>query len=142
MRILYFSLFLINSLSLQGAFLEVKINNISKEGILHLAVYDSKETFESDRGDKSGPQNGIVGGLIKLIEKGTFQETIVLPNGKYAIGLYIDSNENEKLDSNFFGMPTEQFGFSNNVLGRFGPPSFESASFEVKEYKKVTIDLR
>ena len=142
MRILYFSLFLINSLSLQGAFLEVKINNISKEGILHLAVYDSKETFESDRGDKSGPQNGIVGGLIKLIEKGTFLETIELPNGKYAIGLYIDSNENEKLDSNFFGMPTEQFGFSNNVLGRFGPPSFESASFEVKEYKKVTIDLR
>ena len=142
MRILYFSLFLINSLSLQGALLEVKINNVSNEGILHLAVYDSKETFESDRGDKSGPQNGIVGGVIKLIEKGTFLETIELPNGKYAIGLYIDSNENEKLDSNFFGMPTEQFGFSNNVLGRFGPPSFESASFEVKEYKKVTIDLR
>ena len=142
MRILYFSLFLINSLSLQGAFLEVKINNISKEGILHLAVYDSKETFESDRGDKSGPQNGIVGGLIKLIKKGTFLETIELPNGKYAIGLYIDSNENEKLDSNLFGMPTEQIGFSNNVLGRFGPPSFESASFELKEYKKVTIDLK
>lgn len=139
MRILYFSLFLINSLSLQGALLEVKINNISNEGILHLAVYDSKETFESDRGDKSGPQNGIVGGVIKLIEKGTFLETIELPNGKYAIGLYIDSNENEKLDSNFFGIPTEQFGFSNNVLGRFGPHLLSLHLLKLRNIRKLPL---
>ena len=39
--------------------------------------------------------------------------------------------KNEKLDTNFFGIPKEQFGFSNNAKGRFGPPSFESASFEL-----------
>lgn len=142
MRVLFCSIFLINSLNLQGALLEVQINNISDDGVLHLAVYDSKEVFESDRGDKPGPQKGIVGGIIKFIKKGTFQETIELPDGKYAIGLYIDSNKNEKLDSNFFGVPNEQYGFSNNALGRFGPPSFESASFQLNEYKKISIDLK
>ena len=102
MKVLFCSIFLINTLNLQGALLEVQINNISDDGVLHLAVYDSKEVFESDRGDKPGPQKGIVGGIIKFIKKGTFQETIELPDGKYAIGLYIDSNKNEKLDSNFF----------------------------------------
>ena len=25
----------------------------------------------------------------------------------------------------FFGLPKEQFGFSNNVIGLVGPPTFE-----------------
>jgi uncharacterized protein (DUF2141 family) len=39
-------------------------------------------------------------------------------------------------------VPNEQYGFSNNALGRFGPPSFESASFQLNEYKKISIDLK
>jgi uncharacterized protein (DUF2141 family) len=55
--------------------------------------------------------------------------------------LYVDSNKNEKLDTNFFGIPKEQFGFSNNAKGRFGPPSFESASFELDALKEISINL-
>ncbi len=47
MRVLFCSIFLINTINLQGALLEVQINNISDDGVLHLAVYDSKEVFES-----------------------------------------------------------------------------------------------
>ena len=28
---------------------------------------------------------------------------------------FVDSNGNKKLDKNFFGIPKEQYGFSNNV---------------------------
>ena len=71
------------------------------------------------------------------VYKGKFE----LPDGIYAIGLYVDSNKNEKLDTNFLGIPTEQFGFSNNAKGRFGPPSFESASFELDAFKEISINL-
>ena len=124
-----------------GDTLEIEINNIAKPGILHLGVYDSKKVFESDRGDKPGPQPGIVAGIVKKVSKGVFKEEIKVPSGTYAIGLYIDANENEKMDTNFFGIPKEQFGFSNDAKGSFGPPSFESASFEVNQSKKIVINL-
>ena len=121
--------------------LEIEINNIAKPGILHLGVYDSKKVFESDRGDKPGPQPGIVAGIVKKVFKGVFKEEIEVPSGTYAIGLYIDANENEKMDTNFLGIPKEQFGFSNDAKGSFGPPSFESASFELVKSKKIVINL-
>ena len=121
--------------------LEIEINNIAKPGILHLGVYDSKKVFESDRGDKPGPQPGIVAGIVKKVSKGVFKEEIKVPSGTYAIGLYIDANENEKMDTNFLGIPKEQFGFSNDAKGSFGPPSFESASFELVKSKKIVINL-
>ena len=128
-------------LPLNSDTLEIEINNITKSGILHLGVYDSKKVFESDRGDKPGPQPGIVTGIVKKVSKGVFKEEIEVPSGTYAIGLYIDANENEKMDTNFLGIPKEQFGFSNDAKGSFGPPSFESASFEVNQSKKIVINL-
>ncbi len=56
-----------------------------------------------------------------------------LPNGKYAIAAFADSNKNEYLDKNLIGQPTEPYGFSNNVRNLFGPPSFNKAAFEVND---------
>ena len=56
-----------------GDTLEIEINNIAKPGILHLGVYDSKKVFEFDRGDKPGPQPGIVAGIVKKVSKGVFK---------------------------------------------------------------------
>ena len=134
--------FLFNTFFINAALLEVEVDNILEEGILHLAIYDSKETFEADKGDKPGPQEGIVEGVIKFVKTGISSEKFELPNGIYAIGIYVDSNENNILDTNFFGMPKEQFGFSNNVFDRFGPPSFESASFQLDDYKKISVNLK
>ena len=39
------------------------------------------------------------------------------------------------------GIPKEQFGFSNNARGTFGPPSFESASFTLDSYHKLLMEL-
>ncbi|MEZ7831006.1 MAG: DUF2141 domain-containing protein [Gammaproteobacteria bacterium] len=129
------------SFQLRAATLDVEISGISKEGILHLAIYSSKEVFESDRGDRPGPQPGIVAGSIINVGTEFYKETFEIPAGTYVIGYYIDANENEKLDTNFIGIPKEQFGFSNNARGTFGPPSFESASFTLDSYHKLLMEL-
>ncbi|MBD3223321.1 MAG: DUF2141 domain-containing protein, partial [Caldithrix sp.] len=51
--------------------------------------------------------------------------------GSYAVSLIHDENENMELDSNWLGIPKEGIAFSNNVKGRFGPPSFNEAKFEL-----------
>ena len=122
--------------------LKVTVENIKREGVLYMAVYDDKDVFESDRGEKSEQRPGIVGGLIKAVEAGRAEGVIELREGTYAIGFYIDKNQNEKIDTNFLGIPKEQFGFSNDVMGKFGPPSFEAASFVHKDETELTMRAR
>ena len=122
--------------------LKVTVENIKREGVLYMAVYDDKDAFESDRGENSEQRPGIVGGLIKAVEAGRAEGVIELREGTYAIGFYIDKNQNEKIDTNFLGIPKEQFGFSNDVMGKFGPPSFEAASFVHKDETELTMRAR
>lgn len=67
-----------------------------------------------------------------------------LPAGTYAVSLYHDANSNKKLDTNFFGLPTEAYGFGNNARGIFGPPSFKNSSIEIEPGKitEVAIEVR
>ncbi len=141
MKYFYLILLVLCSFTLRAATLEVEITGVTKEGVLHLAIYSSKEAFESDRGDRPGPQPGIIAGSIKNIDTETYKETFDIPVGTYAVGYYIDANENEKLDTNFLGIPKEEYGFSNNVRGKFGPPSFESASFILGAYRKLLLEI-
>lgn len=59
-----------------------------------------------------------------------------LPYGTYAFSAFHDKNNNGKLDTNFLGIPTDPYAFSNNARGRFGPPSFEKAKFELNSSTK------
>jgi len=45
------------------------------------------------------------------------------------------------MDNNFFGVPKEQYGFSNNARALFGPPDFENAAFVLKGSASQSIDL-
>ena len=138
----YFSClsFILVSFQLSAATLEVEIQGVTEGGVLHLAIYNSKEVFELDRGDKPGPQPGIEAGVVEKIGKGTYKGSFEIPPGTFAIGIYIDENENEKLDTNFFGIPKEQYGFSNNPKA-FGIPKFEAAAFVIDTYKKIQTKL-
>ncbi|MEC8002307.1 MAG: DUF2141 domain-containing protein [Pseudomonadota bacterium] len=48
---------------------------------------------------------------------------------------------NNKMDNNFFGIPKEQYGFSNNASAFLGPPVFEAAAFELNGVATQSIDL-
>ena len=121
--------------------LVVRVNNIKEAGEIHIAIYDSAEAFEADRGEKGGAAPGITQGTIEMVEPGSVTYRYELPPGTYAIGIFHDANLNNRLDNYFFGVPREQYGFSNNARGFMGPPSFEDAAFSVEGKTEISIGL-
>ncbi len=67
-----------------------------------------------------------------------------LLSGNYAIAILHDENDDSKMNKNFFGLPKEGYGFSNNVMGAFGPPPFSKASvqYNSNEKKNISISVR
>lgn len=66
-----------------------------------------------------------------------------VPAGTWAVLSYQDENDNGKLDRNVVGIPKENYGFSRDARGSFGPPSFEEAAFAVNgETASAVIKLR
>ena len=47
--------------------------------------------------------------------------------------LYHDENGNGEFDTNLFGFPLENYGFSNNARAIFGPPAYDKAAFRLAE---------
>ena len=135
-----FSSILVNVSAIAGT-LKVEVHNIEKSGEIHLAIYDDADVFENDNGDKGGAARGIIDGVIEQVETGSAIWQFDIPDGTYAIGIFIDTNDNNKMDKNFLGIPKEQYGFSNNAKARFGPPSFEDASFILKDNLSLSITL-
>lgn len=119
-------------------YLEIVIPNIKQDGIIYIAVYDNTDDYNS--GDES--QDIMAYNIIEPVFKGAYSKKISLKKGVYAIKVLVDNNDNGKIDLNFFGIPKEQFGFSNNVLGILGVPKFEKASFKLSSNKKIEIKLR
>ena len=76
-----------------------------------------------------------------MVEPGSVTYVYELPPGTYAIGIFHDVNLNNKMDNNFFGIPKEQYGFSNNASAFLGPPAFEAAAFELNGVATQSIDL-
>ena len=63
--------------------------------------------------------------------------------GKYAVSVAHDINGNRKVDTNLFGIPTEQWGVSNNVRPTLRAPRFEEALFNVPvEVPSYVIDIK
>lgn len=63
--------------------------------------------------------------------------------GQYAISILHDENGDQKMNTSGLGIPKEGYGFSNNVTGAFGPPSFKRASFKFNgDLSAVTIKTR
>ncbi len=64
-----------------------------------------------------------------------------LPAGRYAVAVAHDLNGNRKTDTKMFGIPTEDWGVSNNVRHRLRPPKFDEAVFTVTEGQNSTINV-
>lgn len=58
---------------------------------------------------------------------------------EYAVRYYHDENANGKMETNLIGKPTEGYGFSNNVIGKFGPPAFKKWLFKIDGDKMILL---
>lgn len=132
------SIFLLSLLSIfASAFtLNLSITNLKNtQGKLFIGLYNKKENFPI--------QSKIYKGepvKITSMEPLQYQFTQLL-EGEYAIAIFHDENGNQTLDTNFVGMPTEGYGFSNNVRKLFSAPSFEEAKFSVQDDMNLSIRI-
>jgi uncharacterized protein (DUF2141 family) len=94
-------------------------------GKMMVALSDSKADFEH-KSKAFRTMRVIIGAGDAIC---TFDS---LAYGEYAVKVYHDNNDNEQLDTNFLGIPEEDYGFSNNARGSFGPASWEDAKFMFK----------
>jgi uncharacterized protein (DUF2141 family) len=120
--------------------LKINILNLDKPGVLYLSICKDAAGFEETVENESEEASCITS--AGEIELQNFEINGMLPHGEYAISLFVDSNGNKKIDKNFFGIPKEQYGFSNNVMGRMSPPSFDQAKFMVTGPTTQNIKLR
>jgi uncharacterized protein (DUF2141 family) len=65
-----------------------------------------------------------------------------LPAGDYAVALIHDVNQNHKVDKNWFGKPTEQWGMSNNPHATIKAPPFTKAKFTLNHDSEIHIQLQ
>lgn len=97
----------------------------NNDGKTMIALTNSKENYEN--------ANVLPFRTMKAEIKN--RETVCIfkniPFGIYAVKVFHDENNNDKLDTNFLGIPQEAYGFSNNATGSFGPASWEDARFEM-----------
>ena len=65
-----------------------------------------------------------------------------LSPGTYALAVIHDENSDGKLNTNWLGIPTEGYGFSNDARGLLGPPTFLAASFSYDGRSVVAMTIR
>jgi uncharacterized protein (DUF2141 family) len=114
--------------------LQVTVTQIrGTKGNIVVGIFDSDENFLKK------PVDG------RMAKASGDSITVVFENlkaGKYAVSVFHDSNKNNDLDRNKLGVPKEGFGFSNNVTGAMGPPSFERVKIDVLPDQDLDIHVK
>jgi uncharacterized protein (DUF2141 family) len=140
MRLLLLAVVLLTAVGArtEPAVLVMTLTGITEaRGTLIVALHHSAETFMNDEAQPAELRR------VKVATTGDL--TVRFENmstGRCAVAAFHDVNDNGALDTNFFYMPTERYGFSrdDNIIM---PPTFDEASFEVKPGgNAVTVKLR
>ena len=115
--------------------LTVKVTGIENyNGEIELALYKDPKKFAK------------VGQTYRLVRMKPDNSTLTyefknLDQGKYAVCLFHDENNNKICDKNFLGIPTEAYAFSNNIRPRFSVPTFEECSTYLDKNKTISIKI-
>lgn len=116
--------------------LTVTISHIpNTKGVLLLSVVDSEAGWQFQAQPVAQEKVAVA---ENIREGKTLQLKFSLPAGRYAIQVVHDENGNGKLDTNFIGMPSEGYGYSNNpvVMRR---AYFKETVFELEESPKAIV---
>ena len=97
--------------------------------------------FKEGKGYPDEPEKAFKKTKISIRDNKASIDFTNLPVGEYAFVVLHDENNNLKMDKNL-GIPKEGYGFSNNVMGLMGPPSFSKASFKFEGKQVVEIKMR
>jgi len=120
--------------SAQNSLIIKTLGVASNQGMVRVALYDKAATFLAFE--------GVYASAFSQAEKGlTLLRFNNLPDGDYAVALFHDKNDNQAMDKNWLGIPTEPLGFSKAGLRLFGPPKFEDCVFSLRSDQEISITL-
>jgi uncharacterized protein (DUF2141 family) len=118
---------LLSNYSFSQYSLTVEITEIrNNTGKIMLQVFDEKEKIINQQ-------------ICDIQDKKVTISVNGLKQGKYAVRFYHDENLNQTMETNIVGKPTEGYGFSNNVTGKFSMPPFEKWLFDLNEDKTIVL---
>ena len=105
--------------------LSIEIQGVkSSSGTINIAIYNQADGFLKF--------DDVFKAERVAANKESTQFTITdLPNGEYAVAIFHDENANDKLDTNWLGIPKESIAFSNAKIKTFGPPSYKECAFNM-----------
>ncbi|SNY95247.1 DUF2141 domain-containing protein [Flagellimonas pacifica] len=135
MRTLAFCTFIVPVWLFSQNTISVKVHNVpSQEGKINVAVYDSDKTFLKFEGVVKTSSAEAEKGMVTLrIEN--------IPAGEYALAVFHDENANDKLDTNWLGIPKEKVAFSKAKMHTFGPPKYKECVFSIDSDYEISIEL-
>jgi len=114
--------------------IHVKIMNIkNSKGTVSCALFESQKGFPTEF--LKFATNIMTIKIRKSQARCDFED---IPPGTYALAVVHDANMNGKLDTNWLGIPTKGYGFSNDAKASMGAPSFDAARFP---YDGRTLDM-
>jgi len=100
--------------------------------------------FKDGIGYPDQPEKAFRKTSISITDNQAFFLFTDIPFGNYAIAILHDENDDKQMNKNSLGLPKEGYGFSNNVMGAFGPPAYTRVKFSHKAntFKIVNIKAR
>lgn len=117
--------------------IDIHLSNIrNAEGYIYIFIYTYKnqypyEPYKYYKVAKNKINNGHLTARISNLNIG----------GNCAISLIDDENSNEDLDR-WLGLPTEGYGFSNNVTPLFSLPDYEDLIINLSTKKTLNIKVQ
>jgi uncharacterized protein (DUF2141 family) len=104
-------------------------------GLIRVAAFASEADFDASRRE-AGVEVPASASRVRAVIPD-------LTPGSYGFAVFQDVDGNEKVSTNFLGIPNEPHGFSNDARNRFGPPDFEKMRVTVTDAPltlEITID--
>lgn len=115
--------------------LSVSVTNIKPgKGQLLVGLFNKESGFLKPGRQYLQKKIKVTGAAQQL----TFEN---LPSGQYSIAVYQDENTNGTFDTNVLGIPTERFGFTNNVRPKLSAPTFSQTRISVQKDTRAEIKL-
>ena len=132
-------LFVFQPVISQNLQLKIEIQNIRiPEGQIILSYYTNEETWLdekfTDHEIKFSKESVADGKMTVAIEN--------LEPGIYGIAFSDDENGDDKLNSNWLGIPKEGFGFSRNFKVHRRKPRWEEGKFRLERDTTIVINVQ
>lgn len=114
--------------------LEIIVKDLSNnKGKVYVGVYNSEEQFL---------KNVFLGNISKINQNEAIVVFKNVPEGIYAVTAFHDENNNDKLDTNIFGIPKEDYAVSNNAKNRFSAPKYKDATFGLTKKTRIILSMK